>query len=215
MTPYNGKKENDRGGFTLIETILTLSIMVLVLGILFAAFRLGIRSWERGESSVERSSVKRFLASRLASDISSIYPYMISDGINKSYLFSGLSDHLGLVSVRKMDVTGQPWGGALWINYSVGPEGLKLNEKTITAQNVAGEGGGKEILLEPDVKEIRFEYQQDESWAESWDADDKKGLPTAIRATITFKEASLPFKITIPVNIPQPNQSGMGIKTNG
>jgi general secretion pathway protein J len=59
---------NNRG-FTLLEVLVSLTIMALITGIAFAGLRIGIDSWERGTRRIQeldqRISVERFLERQL------------------------------------------------------------------------------------------------------------------------------------------------------
>ena len=47
------------GGFTLIETILTLSILVILLGLVLSSLRIGVMSWERGRDGRSRGRFEK------------------------------------------------------------------------------------------------------------------------------------------------------------
>jgi prepilin-type N-terminal cleavage/methylation domain-containing protein len=113
------RKFKEERGFTLVETIMTLVILVVLLGIVFAALRLGIRSWEKGEAATESSAARRTMTSKLAGDIGSAYPYNEKTDGGKAVLFIGGGADLGFVTASGSGLSGGPWGGAKWVYYSV------------------------------------------------------------------------------------------------
>lgn len=200
---YNGYEDRRQGGFTLIEVVLALSILVILLGVLFSAIRLGIRSWEKGESAVEESAVRRYIATRLARDIGSMYPYIQNDGESAKYLFNGSADSFGFVTASERYADNLPWGGARWVLYSAGDKGLMVAEKTVPSRDVEKPEGGSIFILSPQVKEIRFEYMGPDGWEKSWNADDKGRLPSSVRSSVTFKDGRAPLTLTVQVGITQ------------
>ena len=64
-------------GFTLLELLISLTIVALIVVIIFGALRIGIRAWEKGEKDVDVRQrqrivldlIKRQLASTCVSDV--------------------------------------------------------------------------------------------------------------------------------------------------
>lgn len=192
------KANRDERGFTLLETLLAVSILAMLLSMVFSAFRLGIRSWEKGEAAIDASAARRAIISRLSTDAGSMYPYsqksdQIPEG-DKSFFSAGNSS-LGFATVARGP---RPWGGAKWVYYSVDSKGLTIREKTLPALEMNTSTGGRLIELEGGVNGARFEYHDTSGWEEGWDMDVKKNLPDAIRATFSFKDGSS-FSAVIPV----------------
>lgn len=208
------------GGFTLVETLLTLSILAVILVILFSSLRLGISSWEKGEARAEEAAEARMLASRLAVDIGSMYPYRKKGEAGEEYLFVGSGNALGFVTVSRaggLGKRGTPWGGAKWVYYSVGEKGLTIREKPFLSEDVESDEGGRLIELGPGVREMRLEYMGEGGWEESWDADGKKSLPSAVRVHVLLngREAEKGFLFAVPVGNSSGSQASVtaGFKT--
>ncbi len=188
-------------GFTLIETILTLSILGVVLVILLSSLRLGIRSWEKGESVVETSSSERFLASRFLMDIGSMYRYTQNENGIKSKPFIGNSSSLGFVTTLGNGVAGMPNGVTRWVYYAVSDKGLTLREKLIPSPGITEDSGGSFTILTPDVSSMRLEYLGADGWEPNWDVENKKGLPEAVRVSLSFKNKRRQQTYTVPVGV--------------
>src|SRR3972149_6610878 len=77
---YTLRTKAGERGFTLIETLLATSILIMLLAILLSAFRLGIRSWEKGEAAVDSIAARRAILSRLPKDVGSMFQYSQDSG---------------------------------------------------------------------------------------------------------------------------------------
>ena len=64
-------------GFTLIEVIVTLTVLGFILLVIFGAFRLGLSAWERGESTKEEYQKVRIITQLISQQIKSSVPYKI------------------------------------------------------------------------------------------------------------------------------------------
>jgi len=58
-------------GFTLIEVLISLTILSLIMGVVMGGFRLGSRSWKKGEERLEEQQRMRCVFSLLIQDIKS------------------------------------------------------------------------------------------------------------------------------------------------
>lgn len=197
----------EEGGFTLLEVVLALSILVMLLGVLFSAIRLGIRSWEKGESAMEDMAARRYISARISRDIGSMYPYIRNDGENAEYLFRGSSVSLGFVTAAGRYGDWLPWGGARWVNYSAGDRGLTVGEKTVPLYDMENADEAHTVVLSPEVKYIGFEYMGPDGWEKSWDANDKKMLPSAIRSSVTFRDGRAPLTVIVNIGVTQPEKA--------
>ncbi|MGA1795780.1 MAG: type II secretion system protein J [bacterium] len=61
-----------QSGFTLLELMISVTILTLILGVIFGAMRLGSRSWEKGEERIDRLQRMRVTYDILSEDIRSI-----------------------------------------------------------------------------------------------------------------------------------------------
>lgn len=184
---FIGRKFRDDRGFTLLETILTMVILVVMLGIVLSAMRIGIRSWEKGEAAAENAAAVRTITSRLSKEIGSAYPYKDRiDGADR-VLFTGGPGTLGFVTVNP-GLPGLPWGGAKWVYYSLSGGVFTVREKTVPEPGAFKDEGGRLVELDRNVAAVSFEYLGEDGWEKSWDAEYKKSLPASIRVNISFSD---------------------------
>jgi hypothetical protein len=184
-------------GFTLIETVLALSITVIILGLILSSLRLSYLSWEKGTDVMEEALTRRFIAESFSADAASAYLYtQIEDG-RKVYLFNGSESEFAFVTANHSAAPGTPWGGYLFVNYSSGADGLTVSKKTVPVLSLAARGENTPIEIETAVKRVSFEYMGKDGWRESWEMEALKELPRAVRASFFFVEDKTPLKVTV------------------
>lgn len=181
----HGSRFTDKRGFTFLELIIAFSILGLILLIIGSGLRLGVKAWERGEKIVDETQRIRMFYERLSSEIRSAYPYLIEKEGDKKIAFEGRSNSLSFVTTA-VEMNGS--GGLKWVSYYIKDRALMLKEKKLPDKEL-DEAKGKETILEPRVREIKFEFyeKKEESWETSWDSKEKGRLPEIVKVTITLK----------------------------
>ena len=71
-------------GFTLLELMISITILTMILGIILGAMRLGSRSWEVGEKRIDRVQKIRMTHDIISEDIKSILPTKRGQGSQRS-----------------------------------------------------------------------------------------------------------------------------------
>ena len=99
-------------GFTLLELMISITILALILGVIFGAMRLGSRSWEVGEKRIDRLQRMRMTYDIISEDIKSVLPANLGRSTMKSIcpegrgckqkaiLFIGESDRIKFVTTN-------------------------------------------------------------------------------------------------------------------
>lgn len=190
-------------GFTLLEMVVTLTILGFILLIIFGAFRLGISAWEKGESSREEYQKVRAVSQLVSRQLKSMVPYKIkTEKAEGDYLaFEGRARSLKFVSALSMRAK-QPEGFvyAIYEFRDEGNEGGRLvvyEQRVLIRKNFFEEEPKEEsgVPLIEGISDILFEYYQEEDslknrkegWVEEWNAKEEKELPRAVRMTVTYK----------------------------
>ncbi len=177
-----------QNGFTLIETVLAITILGIVLAMALSALRLGIKSKEKGTAVTEFGRAERGVFSRFSREVASMYPYTVVNGKSKELVFTGMRDGVGFVTSFTGQGSNIPYTGFKWVYYSVKDNVFTVREKAVTSDSLAEDDGGMLVQLEVGVHDVVFEYASaDGKWEESWDAGVKKGLPRGVRAVVNFK----------------------------
>jgi general secretion pathway protein J len=191
-------------GFTLIEVVVTLTILGFILVIISGAFRLGISAWDRGESIKEEYQKIRIISQLVTRQVKSIVPYKIqTKKAEGDYLaFEGKAQSLRFVSALPVK-THQPEGFVYTIyQFKESDQNggrLILYEQRVLNRDLLEEEPkeGIGIPLIEGVSRILFEYYQEEdlsknqteAWLEEWSAKEKKELPKCLKMTVNFKDS--------------------------
>jgi general secretion pathway protein J len=215
------EKKGNRG-FTLLEMIVTMTILGFILLIIFSAFRLGLSVWEKGESKREDYQKIRTVSQLVSRQVKSIVPYKIkTQKAEGDYLaFEGKSRSLKFVSALPIQAKRlEGFVSALYEFKEGGSEGGRfvLYEKRVLNKDFFEETPKEEsgVSLFEGVSNVQFEYYREgnpeknrtEGWVEEWNAKDEKELPSALRLTITYKngknqreEAPFTLLVSIPAH---------------
>jgi general secretion pathway protein J len=207
-------------GFTLIEVIVTLTVLGFILLIIFGAFRLGLSAWERGESTKEEYQKVRIVSQLISQQIKSIVPYKIkTQKAEGDYLaFEGKAHSLKFVSALPLKAK-QP-EGFVYAIYEFREGGRERGRLVLYEQRALNKDFFEEetkeelgVSLLEGVSNVRFEYYQEEDpgenriegWVEEWSAKEEKKLPKAFKMTIIQKNGKgrgEEFPMTIMTSLP-------------
>jgi general secretion pathway protein J len=201
-------------GFTLIEVVITLTILGLICVIIFGAFRLSLSAWERGESVKDEYQKVRIVSQLITQQVKSAVPYMIKPQKAEGDYLAFEGDARSLRFVSALPVRGKQPEGFVYAKYEFKEEGseggrLILYEEKALNKDFFAEDPKEELgvsLLEG-VTSVRFEYfreedplnNQQEEWVEEWNARDEKRLPKALKMTIIRKNQQ--GKEELPINL--------------
>ncbi|HXX35064.1 MAG TPA: type II secretion system protein GspJ [Thermodesulfobacteriota bacterium] len=190
-------------GFTLLEVVVTLTILGLILLIISGAFRLGLSAWEKGESAREGYDRVRTVSRLVCQQIKSSVPYRIkTEKAEEDYIgFEGTPHLLKFVSALPIKAK-QPQGFvyAIYEFQEGGQDGGRLvyYEQRVLNKNFFEEKPNEElsVSLMEGIADVQFEYFRrgdkdknwTEGWVENWNAKDEKELPKALRMTITSRD---------------------------
>jgi general secretion pathway protein J len=186
-----------RKGFTLLEVMITLTILGFILLIIFGGFRLSYSAWERGESIKEDLQKRRILSQLISQQIKSIVPYRIkTEKAEGDYLaFLGKPESLKFVSA--LPIRARRSEGFVHLLYEFKEDRFMLYEQRVLNRNFFEEELKEEtgVSLHEGISNVRFEYYREadekknlaEEWLEEWNAKEEKKLPKLLRITLTFK----------------------------
>ena len=191
-------------GFTLLELLLSITVLSLVLGVIYGTLNMGSRAWEKGERDIDKIQRMRVIMNLLSREIKSTFPYEVTpselDTHKKFYAFDGKRDSLSFVSAVPLK-GGR--GKLSWLSFWVeDDEGLVVVERDALRTDIFKERDSIDkdemVVLDAHVSRIQFEYYELKSgkeegegegeWKEHWDAEKEGTLPHAVRMELTFKE---------------------------
>jgi general secretion pathway protein J len=207
-------------GFTLIEVIVTLTILGFIVLMISGTFRLGLASWEKGDSIKEDYQKIRMMSQLVSRQMKSIVPYKIrTEKAEGNYLaFDGKAHSLRFVSA--LPIKAKRPEGFVYVVYQFKDEGDKKGRLVLYEQRALNKDFFEEDLKEDTavtlfggISQVRFEYyrEADEGksrtaeWVEEWNAKEEKELPKAVRMTVTYwngkgKEEASPITVLATVS---------------
>jgi general secretion pathway protein J len=181
-------------GFTLIEVVLALTIFALLGTILYGAFALGHRAFDKADARALRSQKQRSVADLLGSYLRSAYPYRNSPQ-DQAIFFEGTGDRLAFVSAYSHGMGGRGMA-KIFIGANAGggsASALRLEEVTPVRFNAeeGPTGESHRLIVEDQIEGMRLAYLDPESdietWEERWDGNERRMLPRAVR--LTYRDA--------------------------
>jgi prepilin-type N-terminal cleavage/methylation domain-containing protein len=168
-------------GFTLLELLISMTILALIFAAILGAIRVGMRSWESGEQRAEDNQRTRTLVDTLARDLSMIHPLRMKESDKDIVVFRGQSDSLTFATLP------QSYGAAPFshmmrvVTYTVEPgSGLVAGESypILGPADAVALPEGRTRSVDDRVMEARFRYlvpqgRPDEglppTWRDFWD----------------------------------------------
>ncbi len=201
-----------KGGFTLLEMVVALSILALIAGSVAVTLRLAAGSMERGDEEARGTARLRAGIGILVRAIRSSDPAGIpmDNGASAPY-FTGARDGIRFLSAAPASaVSGRGYrllsffGGE-----DAGGTGMALSESSpFRIDGAQGwEGTDSPRVIIRGAGEVSFSYSPGPSkegtweWVESWEAAEKGGLPAAVRVEFTTpsEQGSLKTSFVVPV----------------
>ncbi|NWF75480.1 MAG: type II secretion system protein [Nitrospirae bacterium] len=157
-------------GFTILELIISITLMGIIVVILMGAMRLGLRSIESGEKKTEQLERMRSSINIIDYQIQSQFPltYTDEDG-NKSYYFQAGQDFMQFATNYSIWNGGK---GYVIATYKVIPEDNK--EALYVSENIIGIDEIRDTKLFDNYEKIYFEYftrdllTEEGKWVNEW-----------------------------------------------
>jgi prepilin-type N-terminal cleavage/methylation domain-containing protein len=179
-------KSKIENGFTLIEIVISVTLLALIATTLYGAFYLGHRALLAAQARSEENQRLRSAGDLLAGYVRSAYPYRLKRE-DPSVRFSGEESSLSFVSALSSGMGGRGMSQIrIWHEEGEGTGALALEEKIPLGAAAEEEGGYRnKVLLDQGITALRLEYLDpqgaDERWVERWDGKEKRILPRAVR----------------------------------
>ena len=196
------------GGATLIELLISITIVAVVLVIIMGAFRIGIRAWETGERDVELFQREQIVLSILKRQLASACRRPIPVEGEQPFIFKGTEEEIDFVSTVSV-VPGENIGDVR-VTYRVGRNhdsdlfSLEIAERDL----LTGDRDKPMDLLDDDmihelvtgVYAIKFAYLKqgedgDREWLPEWADANEVGLPAAVKCSLQMDEKKPPVSI--------------------
>ncbi len=186
-------------GFTLLELLVSITMIGLIVLIVSSAMRLSYRSVSSGEKSIEQLERLRVAAGMIAAQVQSSFPLTLDKDTEPKNSLSGQSDELNLATNYSL-WKGQ--AGYVLATYRITPGSDGKQVLSISEHTVGLEDTQQADLL-TGCEEMRFSYyakdtaESEGAWNDAW--VDESLLPEKIR--LAMKKSGRDISITIPLRV--------------
>ena len=187
-------------GFTLMELLISITIMGVILTIIMGGLRIGIRAWETGSRDVESRQRLQIVLSLVKNQLGAACPENIRKPEMDPYLFRG--DDYSMEWISRVSIVPGNAHGKVYVTYRIDADDNGGRSLTVAEQSLVrmGPDGQRFVVDEADFYElirdahrIGFEYlgaSEDgvREWLNIWDPEAQSGWPTAVRITLQMEE---------------------------
>jgi len=195
-------------GFTLLELMISLTIVGLILVLVFGSLRIGARAWEKGEKDVEIHQRQRVVLENIKRQIASIFVRKVTGDDKQPFFLKGDGETMEFISRVSMLPANRM--GLVYVKYVVeagdgsGKTRLLFSEKNVVIIEKVMEDQDVDDFYEliPGAQDIEFEYlgggtEEDEEpvWQETWDPETDKGAPLAVKITLEGDSDTAPIHV--------------------
>ncbi len=208
----NPKSEIRKGsGFTLIEVLLAMAILVVIMSVIYGSFSTAGRNIKQAEAARDETDLARTLFSKLTDDLANAYynPNMnpvnpnTNANVNLTILYGKKAeagegedkvrhDSLSLTTLTNWRTPGTQQTELLEVGYffKEKPDGsgysLYRREKRELSPDVPPLEGGEEYEITDRVAGLQFRYYNGTTWVDEWDTRTLGGLPKAVELALTL-----------------------------
>ncbi len=120
-------------GFTLLELLISMTILAVIVSLTFGAFRLGARAWEKGEEKVEAQQRTRIVLDLLQEQIAALTVRKVANNGKWPFALRGTPNGLEFASYRALRP--DPGPGPFRVRYRIsgetGKKKLAFSEKSL------------------------------------------------------------------------------------
>jgi general secretion pathway protein J len=208
----------DQAGMTLLEVLVALTILSVIVAVLLAGLRVGVRAWESGERRAAAQQELRAVIELLTEALATAAPYRgrLGDAPDRVTLFQGEADEIRFVTSAPplvLDVPAAPFHAVTVRRTS--DDQLRLVERMVPADEPFGQEGARAVLSRA-VTGFKVEYRDGEgAWVDRWDPRNNRGLPAAVRVALTVQpkgqnERTATFVVPIALG-----RTGLGANLGG
>jgi len=208
---------NSEKGFTLLETIIAVTLVALMGVGVVSVFRTGTRSWTRGTGLIDSSQRQRVIQDLVRKQMASAFPLAAPvdenvSGVNYP-LFKGTENSLQFISLNSLSFQESP--GLTLVQYEVSenPENgaytLIESEQPYVGQSLDSEEDidlFNTLALFDNLSSCSFQYRSPDDlnisdpnittqieagqWVNEWDAQELGQLPVAVAMTMELMDAN-------------------------
>ncbi|MBW2369390.1 MAG: type II secretion system protein [Deltaproteobacteria bacterium] len=194
-------------GFTLLELMISVTIVAVMVLLVFSGLRIGIRAQEKGEENVESWQLYRTVFDLMHRQISSIRLNKIQTEDGKICYLYGTANQIffsSYISLNPINRTEFVHARYIVKKTDTGLDQLLFSEyepSMLNRDSALEASVESQIELIPETFSIAFRFLKaiDEAgnflWQESWEPDFEKGLPLAVQLMVQETEDQQPLRM--------------------
>ncbi len=224
------EKQAAERGFTLVEMLVSVTLVAMMAVTLWSVFRISVSSWSRGTAFIDANQRQRSIVDQVKKQIASTYPIIapidLLTGGAVYPIFTGAPDSVQFVSLTSLRFTENP--GLTMISYDLVSDdrgGYSLVERE---EQYLGLDPSRETLFDRNDETViplfenlvsfSFEYldpgtsERPAEWVKSWNARETGRLPSAISMSMIAKDNSgntLSRHLVVPI-LSKPHDPRLG-----
>jgi general secretion pathway protein J len=188
-------------GFTLLELLISITLLGLILVLLFGGLRLGVRSWDAVQKQVDNLNSVRAIESFLRREMEAIYPYRWQTPPSTSLAFVGergrvrfvapMPSRIGVGGLYAISLELERSGSGrrlLWKHLPISPQVRDFSALEQAPEMVLA---GAELSAVDDIWLTYFGRESPSSeprWVERWESN--SALPLLVRIQVRFADGS-------------------------
>ena len=190
-----------QAGFTLLELLISITLLGMLLVLLFGGLRLGLRSWDAVQRQVDNLNSVRSLEIFLRREMEQIHPYRWSSTTNPTLAFQGTPDRVQFVAPMAARIGAGGLHAAsleleqagdrrriVWRNQPIDSESKDFSVLTQAAGMVLASA---ELEMVDTIALSYFGPERDGQPPQWWDRwEGRTTLPSLIRVKIRFRDGT-------------------------
>jgi general secretion pathway protein J len=209
-TAGRGPARRGARGFTLLEVVVSVTILGLLILAGFGGLRLGGRSWEAGIARSEKSDAVHSVRAFVRSQLGQMVPIRWKAGEGTRLAFEGRANRLSCIAPAPAYVTTSGYTQVTLESEPVGRRSRLVMRLGVHDPSKQEFGAGPEdetVVLVEDAESVSLTYYgasglgRVERWLRSW-PDDAERLPRLVRVQVEPRAGALePLDLVIPIYV--------------
>ena len=195
--PKTDSRQRKMAGFTLLETLIGLTLLGVLMILIYSALNLGIRAWDTGDRRVAEASHQRIVQSFLRREISQIFPVRWRGIAESKIAFEGGKSDLKFVTSLNLGASGKD-GGLQWGHLYVADDSVDGERRQalflsrepfdLQAKDWSALDAAKPTRLLTGVKSVEISYLgaendiSDPKWTSEW--TNALRVPLAVKISV-------------------------------